>query len=151
MHRSSGHQSHEAKVPPPPLSGLRAGGSVQAAIQSEGSNAAETRGFVREGLQAARVSMAIASGPLGAGQGLTSSALVRVVAGGGDRVGGLGSLALAMTGDPSCSLTVHPALSYTGHPCTSVAAQVPIFPMSKQAQRETIAKGTQRKFRTQPR
>ena len=49
MHRFSGQGSHEDKIPPPPLSRLRAGGSVQTAVQSGGSNAAETRGLAGRG------------------------------------------------------------------------------------------------------
>lgn len=47
---------------PHPLSGRAVCGSVHGAVQSEGSNAAETRGRAGEGLQAARVSMATESG-----------------------------------------------------------------------------------------
>ena len=49
MNRFSGQGSHEDKIPPPPLSGLWAGGSVQMALQSGGSNAAETRGLAGRG------------------------------------------------------------------------------------------------------
>lgn len=38
------HESHEDTVPPSPLSGRLVCGSVQEAVQSECSNAAETRG-----------------------------------------------------------------------------------------------------------
>lgn len=58
----AGHESHEDKVPPSPLSGRVVCGSVQEAVQSECSNAAETRGLYGEGLRAACVSMAMVSG-----------------------------------------------------------------------------------------
>lgn len=41
----AGRESHEDEVPPSPLSGREVCGSVREAVQSESSNAAETRGL----------------------------------------------------------------------------------------------------------
>lgn len=111
---------------PHPLSGRAACGSVHGAVQSEGSNAAETRGRAGEGLQAARVSMATVSGRPehpGAVSGAPGfpppSALVR-----GDRWSWAATAVRARPERPSASL--QPRVS---------SARTPVCTPGKRAQR----------------
>ena len=125
MHRFSGQGSHEDKIPPPPLSRLRAGGSVQTAVQSGGSNAAETRGLAGRG---SRLPVSPwrqpRAGPSygGAGRGLPWPGQKDLRAVPSPEV-----QTAPHRDDPSFlfSLAVHTTLSCLGDPRAVVAARIP--------------------------